>query len=44
MTFRSESRVCGMYEKTRVELGYALMTLKSKSNVCGMHRKSRMVV
>ena len=30
-TVESENKVCGIYEKSRVELGCALMTLESGS-------------
>ena len=41
MTVDSESQVCGMHKKSRVELACAIMTVESDSKVCGMHKTSR---
>ena len=40
MTLKSKSKVCGMHEKNRMELGCTLMTPKSKSKVSGMRERA----
>ena len=41
MTLKSDSKVCGMHKKSRMELVCAIMTVGSESQVCGMHKKNR---
>ena len=42
MTVDSESQVCGMHKKSRVELACcAIMTVESESKVCGMDKTSK---
>ena len=40
MTLKSKSKVCGMQEKSTMDLGCATMTLKSESKVCEMQKRA----
>ena len=39
MTVDSESQVCGMHKKSRVELSCEIMTVESESKVGPMHKR-----
>ena len=41
ITVDSETQVCGMDKKKRVELPCAIMTVESENKVCGIHKTSR---